>query len=679
MPTPDAPDAAPNRLDTLQAGLDLLDQGITVFDADLRMVAWNRAFLRLLGFPPELAYVGAPFESFMRFNAERGEYGEPDEPHEAQIAQRMEAARQFTPHDLERMRPDGRVLRVRGEPLPGHGFVTTYSDVTDQRRAEREILDRNVELEVRVSARTHELQAINERLQAASAENEAIAASLQRSEAQMRLITDSIPALIAYFDAQRRYRYINRGYRDWFGLDPQHPEAVRANAYLGDATHERVRPYIARALAGESVTFEYDLRLVSGQMVLARTSLIPERAADGNVIGCFELTFDITEQKRSHEMLVQAQKMEALGHLTGGLAHDFNNILTVIIGNLSALADARPGDALTSEFVDPAVQAARRGAELIKGLLSFSRQQALEEQAVDVAVQIHAVQRLVRRSLPESLQLAIDTGEAPLWAWTDPNLLQNTLLNLLLNARDATALRSQGAEVRITACAATQAGNALAPLPLAEGRYVRLDVSDNGVGMDEATRRRVFEPFFTTKRPGLGTGLGLAMVHDFVRQSGGAIDIASTPGEGTRVSIWLPMAEVEGSSEADPPADDADQPAAPSRGLALLVEDEPQVRRVVRRQLLQLGYAVIEADTGAEALPILAQMPNIALLLTDVVMPGGVDGRDLARHARDHRQVPLVVLMSGYAPGELVADDIPMLAKPFTRGQLARFLEAHRP
>ncbi|MBL8349173.1 MAG: PAS-domain containing protein [Burkholderiaceae bacterium] len=639
------------RHEALQAALDLIDQGFTLIDSDLRMVAWNRSFLRLLDFPPAMGHVGAPFESFMRYNAERGEYGSGDP--EQYIASRMRAARNFEPHEFERTRPDGTVLRIKGVPVPGHGFVTLYSDVTAQRRAEQQIQQHAAQLEQRVAERT---------------------AELLRSEAQMRLITDSIPALVGYFDRQRRYRYINRGYQSWFGLDPARPEAASARQVLGEATYAAIRPMVARALAGEPVHFEYETDTVAGARVVARTTLIPERAADGQVAGCFELTFDITEQKRAQAMLVQAQKMEALGQLTGGLAHDFNNLLTVIIGNLGALCRARPGDPAVAEFVEPAMDAARRGADLIKGLLSFARRQPLEAQATDVVPLIAAVGRLVRRSLPDSLQLRIDTGDAPLWAWVDPNQLQNSLLNLILNARDAT--RAQGC---ITLCAEARpldAGQAEA-LQVEPGRGVCIEVRDDGCGMDAATLARVFEPFFSTKRPGLGTGLGMAMVYGFARQSGGAVRIASQPGKGTTVRLWLPACEL--AADQQPEAEFVAEPGPGDQGLALLVEDEPEVRKVVRRNLLDLGYSVLEAENGGEALQILEQTPGITLLLSDVVMPGGVDGRQLARHARSVCRVPQVVLMSGYTPGPGAAGDEPVLAKPFTASQLAAWLAASAP
>lgn len=636
------------RYESLRAALDLIDQGLTLIDSDLRFVAWNKTFLRLLDFPPEMGYVGAPFESFMRYNAERGEYGS-DDP-QGYIDERMRAARAFAPHEFERIRPDGTVLHVRGVPVPGHGFVTLYSDITAQRNAERQIREHNALLETRVADRTTELR---------------------RSEAQMRLITDSIPALIAYFDRGRVYRYINRGYHDWFGLDTANPGAVSAKAYLGPNTYAGIRPNVARALAGEAVTFEYETTIVGERRVIARTTLIPEIAVDGSVAGCFELTFDITEQRRAQEMLVQAQKMEALGQLTGGLAHDFNNILTVILGNLKALRDVRGSDATVAEFVDPAVDAARRGAEMIKALLSFSRKQPLEAQAADVAPLIASVGRMVRRSLPDSLELAIDADAAPLRAWIDADQMQNALLNLILNARDATQAQAQG-RIGVHGSAQVLDAARAAALQIEPGRYVRIAVSDNGSGMDSATQARVFEPFFTTKRPGLGTGLGMAMAYGFVRQSGGAIDIESQIGEGTTVSLWMPACEV--STEPPPATDPADDAARGDRGLALLVEDEPEVRKVVRRLLLELGFTVIEAENGSEAMQILDQTPGIALLLSDMVMPGGIDGRALAAHARERRGVPKVVLMSGYAPDPGQPTDVPMLAKPFTTSQLASLL-----
>jgi PAS domain S-box-containing protein len=632
------------RYASLQAALDLIDQGFTLMDEQLRLVAWNAAFGRLLDFPPAMLHEGASFASFIRYNAERGDYGPGDV--EAQVAERVAQARRFEAHAFERTRPDGQVLQVSGRPVPGVGFITLYSDVTAQRQAERQIHEHAAELERRVAERTSELRL---------------------SEAQMRLITDSLPALIAYFDARKAYRYINRGYVEWFGLDPQRLDAISARAYLGDAIYDSIRPNVARAFDGEPVSFEYEARCVDGRVRTARTTLIPEKAADGTVVGCFELTFDVSELRRAQERLAHTEKMEALGQLTSGIAHDFNNMLTVIVGNLGAMRERGIGGAAAAEFLEPTLAAAGRGTGLIRSLLGFARRQPLQAQATDVAVLADAVARLLRSALPRDLAIAIEADGAP-DAWVDPHRLQDALVNLVLNARDARAT-----QVRLRAAAATLDTARAAELQAAPGRYLRVDLHDDGHGMDAATRAHVFEPFFTTKRPGAGTGLGLAMVYGFVRQSGGGIDLASRPGQGTTVSLWLPLA-----GQAAAPARPAE--AAPGRiavqALALLVEDDTEVRQVVCRALVDLGYAVLQAENGAEALEILGHAQGIALVLSDVVMPGEVDGRAVARRAHA-AGVPRVALMSGYAPAAATAEDAgwPLLAKPFTQRELARFLQ----
>jgi PAS domain S-box-containing protein len=650
MNTPDIDTPSELKYQALQAGLDLIDQGFTLIDQNLNLVAWNTAFLDLLDFPHHMGHVGAPFESFMRYNAERGEYG-PGNPDDL-VKTRIDAARTFQPHDIIRSRPNGTILRVRGFPVPGHGFVTLYTDITEQRKAEETIRHQNTELENRVTERT---------------------AKLRRSEEQMRLITDSIPALIAYFDSGKVYRYINRGYQEWFGLDPANPDKVSAREYLGPEVYKGIRGNVAQALEGSPVTYEYDLVTQDGKARVARTTLIPDQTSEGVVAGCFELTFDISEQRRTQAMLMQAEKMEALGQLTGGLAHDFNNILTVIIGNLEGLRtelkSSEESDDLAEEFVSPALTAAKRGTELIRGLMTFSRKQSLQAQAVEMNSAIDAICRLVRRSLPERITLTHDKPNTPAWAMVDASQLENALVNLIMNARDAIEksgsihLGLQTAELDKTT--AMRHG-------IKAGAYVCLRVRDDGCGMDAQTQAKVFEPFFTTKPLGKGTGLGMAMVYGYIKQSGGFVQVHSRPGEGTTVSLWLPATSpvIE--------AADADEfliaSPAMSRGLALLVEDDTQVRQVVRRMLMEFGYSVVEADNADDGMRIVTHTPDIALLMTDIVMPGRLNGRDLADHAKQHHRARSVMLMTGYAPGETGHTDTPTISKPFTKKQLFEFL-----
>lgn len=670
-PTGCNPDA--RRIDLLQAGLDLIDQGFTLIDENLQLVAWNQTFLRLLDFPARMGYAGAPFESFMRYNAERGEYGEGSI--DEQVRERVDAAKAFRTHDIERTRPDGTVIRVRGVPVPGKGFVTLYSDVTQQRQSEKLIREQNALLESRVAERTAELLTTNAQLREALHLNKQFASSLERSEAQMRLVTDSIPALVAYFDASLVYRYINRGYGDWFGLDPSCPERVSAREFLGLGTYSLIKPCIRQALRGESVTFEYEVTTTGGVKKLARTSLIPEVAEGGKVVGCFELTFDITQERRAHDMLVQAQKMEALGQLTSGLSHDFNNILTVILGNLTVLAGQPDVKHHLDEFIAPAIDAARRGSDLIKGLLAFSRQHPMQSTVVDIDACVLGMDKLVRHTLPETLSLVF-TLEAPsACCKLDAHQLQNALLNLILNARDAT--ESKG-HIAIRSDVLTLDLPQAQRLNLSPGTFACIAVTDDGCGMDALTQSRVFEPFFTTKRVGQGSGLGLSMVYGFARQSGGTVDIASEPGVGTTVTLWLPLDPIPPVADLPAPTADATarQVGAATQGLALLVEDDANVRKVVRRHLLDLGYAVIEAENGQEALDILSQTPGLKLVLSDFVMPGAVDGRQVTLRARELGHIAKVVLMSGYTPSAHQLEGVPLIQKPFTREQLHEVLQS---
>jgi len=656
------------RLDSLQAGLNLIDQGFTLIDEELRIVAWNQPFLDLLGFPASMLYVGATFESFMRFNAERGEYGHGDV--EPLIRARMDMARSFMPHDFVRIRPNGKVLRVYGVPVPGHGFVTLYSDITEQQRQQRLIQDQTMSLEARVRERTQELSEINQELLQTLEEKDAMSRSLHQSEARMRLITDSIPALIAYFDKNRNYHYVNRGYQEWFGLDTTRPEHISAKEFLGNATYTQIKPNIGKALAGSATTFEYDINAIDGTTKAVRTTLIPEVESDGSVVGCFELTFDIGDERRSHKVLAQAQKMEAVGQLTGGLAHDFNNILAVILGNLTALSEQKGMEPLFDEYLAPAMDAARRGSELISGLLSFSRKQPIEPEVVDVNTQLRHVERLVSRTMPSSLSLEIKTSSTPLMVRMNPNQFQNAILNLILNARDASDSKGRIlADCQDHVLTAAQAQQWHVPA----GNYVRVRVRDFGCGMDETTRSRAFEPFYTTKPVGQGSGLGLSMVYGFVRQTAGAIDIESALGQGTCFSMLLPAQEA-----APVRAQALDNPAnagAATQGLCLLVEDDSGVRQLVRRHLLELGYSVIEAENGVEAQDMLLRVPDIGVLVSDIVMPGGIDGREVARQAMERGDIPKIVLMSGYAPETTTPLPVPLLSKPFTKAELAAALQ----
>jgi len=659
------------RYDLLLAGLDLLDQAIAVFDATPKLVTWNKAMLRLLDFPEKMVRVGTPFEEFVRFNAERGEYGEGDV--ERLVAERMAAARAFLPHYAERSRPNGKILAIRGVPIPNLGFVSLWTDITEQRRYEEVIERQNAELEARVRARTVELSNANARLAHANAEIDEIAGALRLSEERLKLIIDSIPALIAYVGRDEVYQFANRGYAEWFGLTKDEIVGRSIEGVFGPELYPLVGQQLKLAATGERVSYEYSRRLDSGRTVHARSVIVPELSSHGQVVGYFVLSIDITEQKANQAALVQAQKMEAVGQLTGGLAHDFNNLLTIIIGNLSALQGKLPAGFDSGEHLDPALHAARRGAELIKRLLSFSRGQGLDPAAVEIGALVVNMAELLSRSLTGNIRLHTRLPATPLHAFVDPHQLENALLNLALNARDA---MPGGGELTIAIGERRipESLSALVELPV--GDYVQIDVTDTGSGIEPELLPRLFEPFFTTKPFGRGSGLGLAMVYGFVRQSGGNIRIRSTPGAGTTVTFVLPRVEAPAAAAPDRTAP---PPRAERRatGPVLLVEDEPEVRRIIRLQLTALGHPVIEAGDGVEAWSLIESIPEIALLVTDTVMPGDIGGRELVSRARVARPDMPILMITGYAgdgAAGAVEPDVPVLRKPFDQDTLAASL-----
>jgi signal transduction histidine kinase/CheY-like chemotaxis protein len=433
---------------------------------------------------------------------------------------------------------------------------------------------------------------------------------------------------------------------------------------------------VKQALRGENVSYEYAIRRAGGRVVYARSELVPELDDQGRVAGCFVLSVNISDLKNAQAALVHAQKMEAVGQLTGGLAHDFNNLLTVVIGNLVALHERYPDDTDIGEFVVPALKASRRGAALIKRLLAFARKQPLTPRRVNISELVADNLILLKRTLPAPVHLTIVPMNEPLFAMTDAQQLENALLNLALNARDA---MPDGGNLTIRVTRLTLDAGKVADFDVTPGDYVALTVSDTGTGMDNATQARAFEPFFTTKRFGSGSGLGLSMIYGFAKQSGGGIRIQSVLGEGCVVTLVLPCTSDAPEADAQAVAQGAPDRPATERPLVLLVEDDPDVRRVIRLQLVGQGYPVIEADHAADALVLLASVPAVGILMSDLVMPGGKDGRTLCAEARQSAPHVKTLLMSGYAEGYAAAPagalSPPVLKKPFTDMELRLALE----
>ena len=379
---------------------------------------------------------------------------------------------------------------------------------------------------------------------------------------------------------------------------------------------------------------------------------------------------DITERQLIERQLAQAQKMEAIGGLTGGMAHDFNNVLCVIIGNLKLLWPLIKTNAAASELCGEALDGASRCAELIRSLLAFSRRQSLCPSRIDVNAQVKAVAHLLGRTLGQDIALNLHLAEE-LWPVTaDPAQLEAALINLMTNARDA---MPKGGDITIVT-RNTQIDAAHAAPDRAAGDYTQIEISDTGTGIPPDIIGRIFEPFFTTKGPGKGTGLGLSMALGFVQQSGGHLSAHSTPGSGATFRLCLPRSETGRTASATRSGTDD---VAGGGETVLMVEDDVHLRRVAALQLAELGYHVREAEHAAAALTILHAPAQVDLLFTDVVMPGDMDGIDLANEAALLRPDLRVLLTSGFpdlrsAKPRLTGCRFPMLQKPYRLHDLAR-------
>jgi NO-binding membrane sensor protein with MHYT domain/nitrogen-specific signal transduction histidine kinase len=370
---------------------------------------------------------------------------------------------------------------------------------------------------------------------------------------------------------------------------------------------------------------------------------------------------DVTARIEAEQILQQTQKLETIGQLTGGVAHDFNNLLTPIIGGLDMLR-RQPGlSDRAQRVVDGALQASNKAATLVQRLLAFSRRQILQPRPVDMANILGGVRELIERSIGPTIRVEID-AEPNLVARVDPGQFELAILNLAVNARDA---MPDGGRLTIEARAELVAENRVRGL--AAGRYVRISVVDTGFGMDAPTLNRAIEPFFSTKGAGKGTGLGLSMVHGLAAQSNGALFLASSPGQGTRADIWLPLAEEDLMEEPTKPAlpFEAHTPAT-----ILLVDDEELVRLAIGEMLRSVGYEVIEAASGAEAIRCLEREEGIALVVTDQIMPG-LSGSALAREIAARWIGLPVMIVTGYARPDELPTDLPTLRKPFSAEQLA--------
>jgi len=498
---------------------------------------------------------------------------------------------------------------------------------------------------------------------------------LAREEALFQSIFDSVPDAFVVTDMDRNIQIANPAFAKIFGYQPEDvvgrsvtllfddPEEASQHTSAAQP-HERQQHHQAPIIA----TF----RRRNGERFPGEAVWSEVRDGADLGVGYVALVRDVTRELKRETATRTAQRLEAIGQLTGGIAHDFNNLLTVIVGNLELL-EPRLSDKGQLELLREVKEASEKGAQLTDHLLTFARRQRLESQKISLNSMVTSAAELLRRTI--GANIVLDVAPAPnLWMTrADPGLIETVIVNLVLNARDAMPV---GGRIVVETRNVTLDASGTELIPgLQAGQYVVLAVTDNGHGMPPEVAERAFEPFFTTKGPGKGSGLGLASVYGFARQSGGQATLYSEVGRGTTVRIYLPRAD---SDEAEGVAGRRDEPLPLGRGeLVLAVEDDAKVRRLTVQRLTALGYEVHAVGDANAALRAIADGLRPAVVFTDYMMPGGVSGLELAQRLRASHPEMAVVLTTGYAGGLIDVEDIDrlrikVLMKPYRQTKLAQ-------
>lgn len=617
---------------SLRDAVESISEGFVIYDRDDRLVLCNEAYRRLYPHSAPLMQPGVPFERLLLNSMAQGHYPEASGREEAWLAEFIRAHR-AADSEFQQQLSDGTWILVSERRMQSGGIAGLRMNITPLKRAQLALRESEARLD-----RAQEIAGI------ASWEFDVITGRYAWSRAMYRIM----------------------------GLEPGH---APLRGSLTQFIDEVDRPVVQRWLEelGQGVQREaMDVGIVrsDGKALICNLEGRAVAGEDGRIQRLMGTLQDVTERRLTEQKLARAQKMELIGQLSGGMAHDFNNVLGVIIGNLDLLARRTKADPIGEELRSEASHAALRGADLTRRLLAFARRQPLRPETTSVNELVDGLAKLLRRMLGENIALMLHLA-AEIWpVVVDPAQLEAALTNLAANARDA--MPKGGRLDLVTRNVSIDANYAAQHSEAAQGDYVLIEVSDTGSGIPREVLGQIFEPFFTTKETGKGSGLGLSMVYGFIKQSGGHVSVYSEPDLGTTFRLYLPretkagiapkertgISDVSGGSEA-----------------ILVVEDNAQLRRATVEGLKLLGYRVLEAEDGEEALSVLESDPDVSLLFSDVVMPGGVDGTELAQRAMRQRPGLRLLLTSGFP--DMRGSSKPMaeyrlLNKPYRHDELAR-------
>ena len=545
---------------------------------------------------------------------------------------------QVTVKFLEHYQPLGKWFDVRAFPSQ-EGLAVYFRDVSDTHRQQEEMRQ-----------------------------------SRERFENVARVTTDAIWD----WDLSSDLVWWNDSIETLFGysVDEVEKDSRSWTSHIHPEDKDVVLSSIHQAIEGHGSEWEHEYRFQrkDGTYAFVSDRGFIIRDSEGKAVRIVGGMEDVTESRLMQERLGQSQRLEAIGQLTGGVAHDFNNLLTVIQGNSELLAESLKDDSALFPLIRMTNNAAERAAQLTKHLLAFARRQALEPEPVDIKKLVRSMEELLRRTLMENIHIEMVHGGGLWSAMVDAAQLENAILNLALNARDA---MPEGGRLTIeTSNAYLDQNYASQSIDVNPGQYVLIAISDTGTGIPESMLGHVFDPFFTTKEAGKGTGLGLSMVYGFVKQSQGHIRVYSEQRQGTTVRMYLPKAAEEAVTVQKPTVQ-----LTGGNELVLLVEDDELVRLYAEHLLADLGYSVLSASDGAEALEILEHNDGIVLLFTDIIMPGGMNGRQLADRALELRPQLKVLFTSGYTENAVVHHGrldpgVQLISKPYLRQELASKLRA---
>ncbi|MEJ6392888.1 PAS-domain containing protein [Gymnodinialimonas sp. 2305UL16-5] len=619
-----------------RAGLNLIKQALSIYDADLKLAVCNRPFQTMFGLPRSLVTPGADFGDTIRFLVEAGEYGAVTD-RDAFVQERLDQARAFVPHYMERVRANGQTISVEGSPLPDGGWVTVYTDITSVKRQESLLRMRSEELSDQLLDHSEELALTNRRLEASIAQLQEAQAELTEMAARTRLVTEMTPAHIAHVDGDGVYTYTNRRLSS---LLPERPSDIVGLSFvqaLGTEVASLLEPTLAKAAAGEAAVLEFT-EPISGRRV--RTAFTPDDRGDG---GVYLLSTDVTAEAQARAALEHTHKREMAAQLTSGLAHDFANLLTIILG-LQTQLERLPLPQGAHELTAATRLAVRRGGRLLDKIANMTGARDASLAPVVIEDFIASFAPLARATLPDDITLRLTAEVTHPALMLDAGTLQDGLLNLVLNARDA--IGSASGEVAVHLRDVTDT-------------WLEITVTDSGCGFSAEALDQGLNPFFTTKG-NEGSGLGLTMVYDLVKLVGGTMRLANND-IGACVTLRLPLKPAK---------------AEPRPRLVLVVDDVAEIRAAVRDMLTDLGHRVIEAGSAEEAAA-LADLPGLDWILSDINL-GEEDGVALLSDiAGRHPQIGLA-LMTSLPPADprhsAGAARWPVLPKPLAPGMLHRLL-----